>query len=151
LHAFYIPESVTVDRVAINVSTLGTGVARLGLYNHDSATGRPSTLISDWGTVSVTTTGVKEITISNTLTKGWYWFAMTWQTDSTTAWFYSTGQPLATPYITHMSTSSSATLTTARSLIFRYGTSVTGALVSNVSAAVSFNVNNPIRFTFRTA
>lgn len=74
----YIPfqatESVTWTRIGINVTTLqAASVIRLGIYN--SSGGKPSTLLVDAGTVAGTSTGEKEITISQALTPGWYWLA----------------------------------------------------------------------------
>jgi hypothetical protein len=71
-----IDKSVTVDRIAVQVATAGANNdLRLGIYVADS-TGLPSTLRLDAGTVSAATTGVKEITISETLAAGVYWLAV---------------------------------------------------------------------------
>lgn len=72
----WVPQTLTFDRIACSVTAGGTAgaVVRLGIYNDDS-NGLPSTLILDAGTVASTTTGVKEITISQTLAAGSYWLA----------------------------------------------------------------------------
>jgi hypothetical protein len=69
---FYVPVATTFDRIACNVTTQGTAAAevRLGIYN--VANGVPTTLVLDAGSVGANTTGVKEITISVTLPRGWY-------------------------------------------------------------------------------
>ncbi len=53
----YVPVARAIDRVGCNVSTAGTGghVARLGIYRADSATGLPTTVLVDAGTVLVDT------------------------------------------------------------------------------------------------
>ena len=75
---FQVTESVTFTRIGINVTTLqAASVVRLGIYN--SSGGKPSTLLVDAGTVAGTSTGEKEITISQAMTPGWYWLA--WLSD----------------------------------------------------------------------
>jgi len=73
---FYIPIWIDVDstftRIYIYVTTAGTGVARLGIYNE--ADGKPSSLVLDAGTVDVSTTGSKYIDISQSLTGGKYYY-----------------------------------------------------------------------------
>jgi hypothetical protein len=149
LSAFYIPETVTVDRVAVHVSVLGSGDIRLGLYTHDATTGRPSSILADWGLVSTTTTGVKELTISYTFNKGWYWFAHCWQTSNTTAHTY-TANPLNTLNIPVFLGTSSAGMSISRGVTY-YGTGVTGALPSSISGVAGLNINNSMRVAFRTA
>jgi hypothetical protein len=61
----------------------GTAVVRLGIYNN-SSTDEPSTVFYDAGTVSPTAAVVAyEITISQTLSQGWYWLAINCQTAAT--------------------------------------------------------------------
>lgn len=95
----WIPASLTFDRIACHVSFGGTAgaVVRLGIYRSDS-NGLPSTLILDAGTVDSTSTGVKEITISQTLAAGSYWLAEAAQVagcsltadTSVNGWFFET-------------------------------------------------------------
>ncbi len=74
----YVPGARTIDRVGCNVSTAGTGghVARLGIYNSDPATGLPTTVLVDAGTVLVDTTGLKEVAVTATL-HGLHWLGLT--------------------------------------------------------------------------
>lgn len=86
----YIPESVPVDDVAIEVVTVGTGVLRHGVYANDPATGQPILGVApiiDYGAVDVTTTGVKETVLASRvfLPAGWHWYAVCWQGTNTTA------------------------------------------------------------------
>lgn len=73
--AIYVPKGAGIDRVAMEVTTVGgTGsVIRMGLYAN--GTNGPSSLLFDGGTVdSATSTGFKELTVSWTnLTDGIYW------------------------------------------------------------------------------
>lgn len=79
---FFVPVRRAFDRIGVNVATAGGAgaVARMGLYN--SSGGKPSTLIVDAGTISTTSTGAKEITISQTLDAGLYYVAIVGQTAS---------------------------------------------------------------------
>lgn len=77
-----LPVSGTFDRISVYVHTASSGHSiRLGIYEMSSG-GIPSTLVLDAGTVSVATTGLKEITISQALTanKGYF---LAWVTDGT--------------------------------------------------------------------
>jgi hypothetical protein len=63
---------------------VGTAVVRLGIYNNSSSD-QPSTVLLDAGTVSPTAANTGyEITISQTLSQGWYWLAINCQTAATT-------------------------------------------------------------------
>lgn len=69
--AFVVSETETFTRIGIRVVSTGTAtLARLGIYNHVGQT--PTTLVLDAGTIDVTGTGDKEITISQRLTQGSY-------------------------------------------------------------------------------
>lgn len=68
---FMVRSSATFTRIGVNVITTGVGTAgRLGIYN--IVNGYPTTLVLDASTVSLGTTGIKEITISQTLSAGIY-------------------------------------------------------------------------------
>mgnify|MGYP000403913187 CR=1 FL=1 len=65
---FLATAGTTYNRIGIDVTSANGGAtARLGIYKADSSSGGPGTLVVDAGTVSVGTTGIKEITISETL------------------------------------------------------------------------------------
>jgi len=74
-HPLVVARGVTLDTIAIKVTTAAGTLARLGIYNDDGNL-YPSSLVLDAGTVSTTTTGVKTITISQSLAKGLYWLAI---------------------------------------------------------------------------
>lgn len=74
--AIYIARTETVDRIIIEVTTAYAGhEARLGIYAN-GADGLPGVLLLDAGTVSMATTGLKEIVINQTLTPGLYHLAL---------------------------------------------------------------------------
>lgn len=68
---FYLPISMTFDRIAIGVQALGAGNARLGVYADDGSI-YPGSLSFDAGTVDVSATGDKAIIIDQTLAAGLY-------------------------------------------------------------------------------
>ena len=72
-----IVRDMTVDRIAIQVSTAGAAgtKARLGIYN-DGTNLYPGTLLLDAGEVAVDAVAIVNITISKALTKGIYWMAI---------------------------------------------------------------------------
>lgn len=83
----YLPTSTTFDRIAAQTASSfsGTATLRLGIFNADTSTGKPSTVVLDAGTVSCTAAStVYAITISQTLTAGWYWLAAVTQGSATT-------------------------------------------------------------------
>ena len=88
---FIISETKTFDRIAISTqnSYVGTGAVRLGIYNNDSTTGKPSTVLLDAGTVATTAAStIYQITISQSLTAGTYWLAFNMQTAPTTTRYF---------------------------------------------------------------
>ena len=73
---FFVPRTTTFTRIGVNVSVLAaSSTIRLGIYNNGNGVPSGAPLL-DAGTVSGATTGEKEITISQTLTPGWYWLAV---------------------------------------------------------------------------
>ena len=73
---FICPKAITLDRIGIYVSTLSTTTARLGIYA-DNGNCYPGTLLLDAGTVDVTATGAKTITINQVLAANTlYWLVI---------------------------------------------------------------------------
>ena len=70
-----IPLGRTLDRIAINVTTLTAGKARLGIYS-DNGNCYPNSRVLDAGEVDTGSTGVKAVNINQTLTPGLYWLVM---------------------------------------------------------------------------
>lgn len=71
----WFPAGLALDRIGIEVTTVGTAGAifRLGIYNDTN--GYPGTLLAEYGTVDCATAiGVQQLTISQTIpSSGWYW------------------------------------------------------------------------------
>ena len=72
---FFVPDATTFTRIGINVTTGAAGNARLGIYNNSNGIPSGAPLL-DAGTVDVSTTGEKEIVISQALPVGWHWLAL---------------------------------------------------------------------------
>lgn len=71
-----LARAMTLDRIAIRVTTLDAGqIARLGIYR-DNGAFAPGELILDAGTVSVAANGDKAITINESLPKEVYWLVV---------------------------------------------------------------------------
>ena len=78
---FPVHSTMTFDRIGLEVTTsAASGVVRLGIYGDSD--GIPGSLILDAGTVDASTTGAKEITISQQLTPGMYYLAAVGQVSS---------------------------------------------------------------------
>jgi len=73
---FLISGTHTFIRIAIAVSTLLAGTARLGIYSNTTGDVYPNALILDAGEVSTSTTGLKEIVINWSPTPGLYWLSL---------------------------------------------------------------------------
>ena len=75
----WVPYRRAFTTLATVVQSGGAGgtVARLGLYNANQTSGKPTTLIEEGAAaVAVDGTGVKTATISQTLDPGMYWLAL---------------------------------------------------------------------------
>jgi hypothetical protein len=84
-----IQSTTTLDRIAIVTGTAfsGTATVRLGIYSDNG--GVPSTLVLDAGTVSATAASTSyEITISQSLSSGFYWLAFCQQGTAPTVGNY---------------------------------------------------------------
>lgn len=92
---FYLPVQTTFDRIACRTTSahVGTSTVRMGVYNAGSD-GFPTTVAFDAGTVSANAAStLYEITISQTLSAGWYCLAANQQTIATTPRFFSAATP----------------------------------------------------------
>jgi hypothetical protein len=65
--------------VAAEVTLLGVGNLRAGLYTADSSTGLPNTLVSDFGTVATGTAGVKQWSMSQNVRAVLLWLVIAQQ------------------------------------------------------------------------
>lgn len=123
---FEVGVATTFDRIGVEVTTnAASNVYRLGI-RYDSGSGYPGSLLLDAGTVDASTTGAKEITISQVLTPGLWWLTCTLQGGTGAA---VRGRPGPDPYIAQGSI-----------LNANYGSytqgSVTGALPASFSSTL---------------
>jgi hypothetical protein len=75
---FYCPTTVTTAALAAHVGTGATGNVRVGLYaaSHGAGGMTVGSLIVDAGTASTATLGIKDITVSQSMTANtWYYLA----------------------------------------------------------------------------
>jgi len=72
---FFLPFTMTFDRIMVRVLTAVAGNCRIGVYANDPATFYPTTRLLNAGIVTTGTTGDRELTINLTLSRGWYWLA----------------------------------------------------------------------------
>jgi hypothetical protein len=89
----YIDQTTTVDRILVRTGSTfsGTATVRLGIYNNDVSTGQPSTVLLDAGTISATAASTNyQITISQSLSAGFYWVVMCQQGTAPTTPGYFT-------------------------------------------------------------
>lgn len=74
-----IPAGRVLTAIGVNVTTAGAAgtVIRMGIYTTGTtgqSSGRPLTLVTDYGTIDASTTGYKEVTgLTQVLTEGPYW------------------------------------------------------------------------------
>ena len=75
-YQMYFP-TINIDRIGCRVATAGGAgsLGRLGIYYPSATACYPGQLLLDAGTVAVDQTGNREITISQSLTEGFYWLA----------------------------------------------------------------------------
>ena len=144
----YLP-NFALDRITLRTGSTfsGTATVRLGLYNADATTGKPSTVYLDAGTVSCTASSTNyEITISNTPPAGYYYFAFNMQTAAATSDFTGFTQA-STPWPHCMPTSSTPEATAYNR---RYQqTGVTGAFAT--AASLSLSTSQPFLTAVRIA
>lgn len=74
----FIPaQTFTISDFKINVTVLGTGNYRILLYSHSDTNGLPDVLLYESADLSVTTTGIKTATTTQTFTAGTtYWLGV---------------------------------------------------------------------------
>ena len=98
---FSLSITTTFTKISIYVNTLSaTGNIRLGIYNTGSD-GLPSSLLLDAGLVDTQSTGLRTITISQSLSAGNYWLAASPQTATTAMTCKgTTGYVAGVPFLT---------------------------------------------------
>ena len=86
LTPWVVTDSITITRLFAEFTVAGdaNSIYRIGIWSHDQATGKPTTLVLDAGSISTGTgnagtvstggtPGIYEITVSQALTPGLYW------------------------------------------------------------------------------
>ena len=80
----HIATKTTFTKIGVEVTTAVAGNMRLGIYN--AANGVPTSLVVDAGVVASGTTGVKELTISQSLEEGNYYLCLVASAAPTINW-----------------------------------------------------------------
>jgi hypothetical protein len=142
----FLPESITMDRIGAEcVTAVASSTFRLGLYNSD-ADGLPSSLVFDAGTIDTSSTGLKTITISQTVsTPGLYFLAYAQQGGATQAVMRALAGTSG-----NWSPVAGTTMGGSNHFTSYYQDSVSGAFPSTPTL-VGPNTLNPMRMQFRVA
>jgi len=137
---FLVSKTTTYTRIALRC-TGGSGAgrtARMGIYNSSSTTNAPTSLVLDAGTVDLSTTGSKSITISQSLNPGLYYLAGVAQGTAAANFRGSSGANIGgNPYVPTGTVSGGVSNNATGSYSM---SSVTGALPSSTSS-LSLGVN----------
>jgi hypothetical protein len=140
---FYVPETTTLDRIAVLTGPTysGTATVRLGIYNNTN--GQPSTVVLDAGTITATASNTTyEITISQSLNTGFYWLILCQQGTAPATANYSgnaAGTNQSNAFIGFGSATPNANIAAGF-----FQSSVTGAFAS----AGSLTVGNTVPYTY---
>ena len=138
---FSISEEISIKALALHCIATNPGanaVVRIGIYNADPTTGRPSTVLLDAGTTSINASNVKELTFDAlTLKPGFYWYVVAVQGLDTSG--------TANPTFSACATSGSfqaaqETVVSASNNLFPTwfsGNNVTGAFAANPTFSVT--------------
>lgn len=135
---FYTRQRITIDRIAAEVTSAGGAgsVFRLGIYK-DNGSGYPGVKVIDAGTINSTSATAQEITISQVLEPGLYWFGGVIQGAAGSL-------PTIRTTISSIQTVGASSITTAVQSTVGYGlTSVTGALPDPFTAGATVVATAP--------
>jgi hypothetical protein len=125
----------TYDRIGVRTgpNVTGTGQVRLGLYNVDATTGRPTTVVFDAGLLSTPNPNTNyEQTISQTLATGYYYLAFNMQSSVGTDYYHLAVPPVFIPGV--QSVYSSLNGTNVKAYYYQV---VSGAFATATSLVVS--------------
>lgn len=149
---YYIPiylPNYSLDRIGFRTSSNSMNIGvRLGIYNTDLTTGRPSTVYLDAGTVTANTINTNyEITISTTPPAGYYWYAINIQTVTSGSLELAAYTGSSVNYGNYGQATSTLNGT---NLFMGYSqASVTGAFAT--AGTLTPHINNPVLVTARMA
>jgi len=140
----FVPFDRTFDRIGIRTASstfTGTASVRLGIYANGG--GLPTTLVADYGTVSPSTSSTNfELTISQSLTAGFYWLSCDVQTAPGTGQWQGLTAAAASQSYQNLP----VTLTTTGGANMGYSqTGITGAFAS-VSGSLTQATAGPVAF-----
>ena len=129
---FMIPEAATATSLSIYCSgAVASSVWRLGIYNNSASGDYPDTRLLDAGTVSTATTGVKTITISQSLSANTlYWLVAALNTGANVTLYCAPYNALSA----FMPQTTVATISTQGYFTGWSQTGVTGALPASFTA-----------------
>lgn len=140
---YFIPSTITLDRLGAEVTIIGDvgSKLRLGIYS-DDGTFRPGALLLDAGTIAGDSATSQTVTISQQLTRGWYWFVAVVQVVTVTQpTLRSTTQPYAPIPIDYTAAPASG----AAAVCFT-ASAVTGSLPDPFPAITGVNSSIPMLY-----
>jgi hypothetical protein len=139
----FMPKQETFTTVGFKTGSgfTGTAVYRIGLYTNTNAV--PTTLVSDFGTVSATaSSSYYQVTTTQSLSAGWYWIAIGCVSSTSSPTIQALGQA-ATGYGFQSSfgTSDAGSLYAAPAAAVAYFTNVASltAMPNPISTAISYS------------
>lgn len=98
LTPWMVEKACSIDTIRVQVTVgAASALVRLGLYRTDPATGLPSGLVGDFGTVDGNSVAVHNVSISETLTPGLHWLAVATQGGAPTMWCLANGAGAFSP------------------------------------------------------
>ena len=135
---FYVPKTITVDRIAAEITVAGSSgcTYRLGIYRSDKD-GYPSSLVVDAGTIPADAVAQVALTINETLEPGTYWVGGAIQ-----------GSPASQPTVRTVTAGSPMVGATSLAAVLPsatvgYGTTAAGALPSTFPASANASGASP--------
>lgn len=140
--AFSIAEPITLKALALHCVGTNAGVnavVRLGIYNADATTGRPSTVVVDAGTSSINAANVKEIGFTAvTLKPGNYFYVVSAQGLDTAG-----GNPTFSATQTSTTAFQETAPAASNNMFSNWQTTgVTGAFAANPTVAIATRSTN---------
>lgn len=137
---FWVRDTTTIHEWRLQVNTAAVGaVGRLCIVNEDAATGRPSTLNVELGTISAAATGMVSLLNTQTLDPGRYFFGVACQGAAWSA--YADTSPTGVLPLLWATTPNANEHTEGHSHYVKSG--VAGAIPADVSALTGTGIRFP--------
>ena len=87
---WYFPQSFSYDQIVYKHSSTNTTTVRIGIY--DSSNGKPTSLLINCGTISLTSNAIYTLSNSNTITAGLRYLGLQYSANEyTVTWFIDRG------------------------------------------------------------